>query len=132
MLVFLTSIKVKGNVTKFVMLCDKGVFLPTAPTTSGIFALITLPSKSLDTAAGSSAAMIALTTATPSRDLCDEADWASTSVVLEALMPPMQTVGMEWPAWWRAERISETPEGPMMDFVSFLLARGLLVVDVEV
>lgn len=104
------------------MLCDNGDFLPTTPITSGILALITLPSKSLDTAAGSSAAIMALTTAIPSRDLCGEADCSRTIDVLEALTPPMHTVGMdEWPDEWRAERISAMPEGPMMDLVSFLL-----------
>ena len=117
--------KVYGQHTKFVMLCDNGDFLPTVLITSGILALITLPSKSLDTAAGSSAAMMALTTAIPSRALYGEADCARTAEVLEALTPPMQTVGMEeWPASWRAERMSAMPEGPMMDFVSFLLYTG--------
>lgn len=43
-------------------------------------------------------------------------------MALRALMPPMQTVGMEaWPEEERAWRMARMPEGPMMDFVSFLL-----------
>lgn len=72
--------------------------------------------------AGSSAATSALTTAMPSRLFAGAAlDSTSTAVALELLMPPMQTVGMEWPAEERAERMERMPEVPMMDFVSFLL-----------
>lgn len=91
------SVKMSSEalLTKLVILCDKGVFLPTAATASAVFAQITLPTKSLDTAAGSSAAMTALTTAMPSRLLCGEALCERTALAFVALTPPMQTVGVD-------------------------------------
>jgi hypothetical protein len=106
------------------MLCDRGVLAATAATTSGILERMTLPRSCLAAAAGSGADMMALTTAMPSSVLRGEAACtaARTEGVLEALMPPMQTVGTEaWPASCRAERMPATPDGPMMDLVSFFL-----------
>jgi hypothetical protein len=105
------------------MLCDSGVVSATALTTSGTLAATTWARRSLATAAGSGAATRALTTATPSRLLRGVALlWTRTVRVLEALTPPMQTVGMAaWPAPARAARMERTPAGPMMDFVSRLV-----------
>lgn len=77
------------------MLCVNGVVSATWRKTWGIMATVTLSTRSRDTAAGSEAAMIALTMATPSRDLEGARHWEMTGLMLEALMPPMQTVGME-------------------------------------
>ena len=113
----------RKELTRLVMLCDKGPFLATACTTSGTLAATTLPRRSLAAAAGSSAATMALTTATPSSVLWGETLCAMTCRVLEALTPPMQTVGMPpWPLAARAERMVLTPWGPMIDLVSFFVA----------
>lgn len=105
-----------------VMLCDNGVVLATVLMISGILATVTLARRSRATAAGSCAATMALTTAMPSRLFCGELLCARTDWALDALRPPMQTVGTEpWPAAARNERMSRTPLGPMMDLVSFLL-----------
>ena len=110
------------------MLWEMGVVLATALITSGILETMTLASRSRAAAAGSAAATTALTTATPSRLFRGALDCSSTACALEALTPPMQTVGTwPWPAAARAVRMSETPAGPMMAFVSFLLGEMALV-----
>jgi hypothetical protein len=104
------------------MLCDKGVVSATFLITSGILATTTWPNRSLETAAGSAAATMALTTATPSRLLFGDADWARTEAVFDALMPPMQTVETcPYPAATIAVRMSLTPLVPIIDLVSFFL-----------
>src|ERR1700753_2185991 len=78
--------------------------------------------SSLDASNGSWAAMIALTTAMPSRVLVGAADWYRTRWTLDALMPPMQTVLiLPYPDDDRASSIERIPACPTMDFVfSFL------------
>lgn len=80
--------------------------------------------------AGSLAAIMALTTATPSRRRPEGlADWASTERTLAALMPPMQTVlvvdavgvpraSVSSTMAWRTRR---TPAVPMMDLAFVFL-----------
>lgn len=62
------------------------------PNLNGVAAR-TNPSSRLDSASGSSAAMMALTTATPSRGFSRGLPRNSTCGMLEALMPPMHTAG---------------------------------------
>lgn len=84
----------------------------------------TRPSSRLDSASGSSAAMMALTTATPSRGFSGGLPRKSTCGMLDALMPPMHTAGTPpWPFAARTVSVCLSPSGPMT-FLVFVLLHG--------
>jgi hypothetical protein len=70
---------------------------------------------------GSGAAMIALTSATPSRDFLPAPLWKMMRCRLDPLMPPMHTVGMSNPASATFPSMSRTPAVPMMSLAFVLL-----------
>ena len=128
------------------MLCDSGLDSCTALTAPGTSfrssslvaapaspALDPLPrsaaartshSSRRDSASGSAAAMMALTTATPSRGFPGGLPRNSTCGMLEALMPPMHTAGTPpWPLSARTARVCLSPSGPMTFFVFVFLQR---------
>src|SRR3569833_4190530 len=109
------TLAAKFCTTRLVMLCESGVVSWTALRTAGTSVMTssaslggsapsaacrakgggdrTLPSSDLASLSASAAAITALTTATPARDLAAVLLWYRTRCTLEALMPPMQTAG---------------------------------------
>lgn len=82
----------------------------------------TRPSSRLASTSGSAAAMMALTTATPSRGLARGLPRNSTCGMLDALMPPMHTAGTPpWPRSTRVARVCLRPSGPITFLVFVLL-----------
>ncbi len=129
--------------TRFVMLWQSGVIWPNFLTIAGtpsrsvwtslVFLAVLLRlakggglrSKLRSSEAailGFGAAMMALTTATPSRALKVALDWYITRWTLLALMPPMATVATFSSIADRAFRIPFVPAVPMIDLVFSLLA----------
>lgn len=128
------------------MLCDSGfcsctalIAAGTSPRSSSLLAAAavpvlgwrlrseasrTSPSSLRDAASGSAAAMMALTTATPSSGFSGGLPRNRTCGMLEALMPPMHTAGTPpWTLSARTARVCLSPSGPMT-FLVFVLLHG--------